>query len=301
MVRLATSVLAASLLAIPALAASSEQYERSVAESDLYGRDFLDVEDAMVAREQLEELFGRELVNDMEERSPFGLGLLFKGIKAVAKIGHKAHSAHDHAQNFQNNRQHRREFDDEEFDLRDFDEDLEVREPGKFGAAFRVAKTLVHKHGHHAQNLAQFIPQNNDQNQRREFDEELDARDFDDDLEAREPGRFGAVFRAAKGFMHKHGHHAQNMGQSMQQGNDQSQRREFDEELDARDFDEDLEAREPGRFGAVFRAAKGFMHKHGHHAQNMGQSMQQSNDQNQRREFDELEDLLEREYYDELD
>jgi hypothetical protein len=247
MVRLATSVLAASLLAIPALAASSEQYERSVAESDLYGRDFLDIEDALAAREQLEEFFGRELVNDMEERSPFGLGFLFKGIKAITKIGHKAHEAHEHAENFKNNRhQHRREFDDEEFDLRDFDEDLEAREPGKFGAIFRVAKGLARKHGHHAHNLEQFVPQNNDQNQRREFDEEFDARDFDEDLEAREPGKFGAVFRVAKGLVRKHGHHAQDVAQFIPQNNNQQQ-------------------------------------------------------QNQRREFDELEDLLEREFFDELD
>jgi len=364
MVRLTTSVLAVSLLAVPALAASSEQYERSVAESDLYGRDFNDVEDAVVAREELDEIFGREFVNDMEERGLFPFGAIFKGIKSIAKVGHKAHEAHEHAENFRNNRnnRHRREFDDEEFDLRDFDEDLEAREPGKFGAIFRVAKGLARKHGHHAQRLGEFIPQNNDQNQRREFDEEFDVRDFDDDLEAREPGKFGAIFRVAKGLAHrhghhaerlgqfipqnnqnndqnqrrefdeefdvrdfdehlearepgkfgavfriakglarKHGHHAQRLGEFIPQNNDQNQRREFDEEFDLRDFDEDLEAREPGKFGAVFRIAKGLARKHGHHAQRLGEFIPQNNDQSQRREFDELEDVLEREYYDELD
>jgi len=339
MVRLATSVLVASLLAIPALAAFSEQFERSVTESDLYGRDFVDIEDNLVTRELLDELFGREFTDDIEERSPFGLGLLFKGIKTAVKIGEKAHSAHSHASHLQNNnnnnnnnRHHRREFDDEEFDLREFDEDLEAREPSKLSAAFKVAKTLARKGKkvhHKVGGFSQFIPQNNndDQNQRRQFDEEFDLREFDEDMEAREPG-FGSLFKIAgklggklahKGGKHHHHHHhkSQALAESMpQQNSDPSQQPQ------RREFDEDMEAREPG-FGSLFKIAgklggklahKGGKHHHHHHkSQALAESMpQQNNDpsqQPQRREFDEevferdfdLEDILEREYFDELD
>jgi len=346
MVRIATSVLAASLLAIPALAAFSEQYERSVAESDLYGRDFIDVEDTVIAREQLDEIFGREFVNDIEERSPFGLGFLVKGIKAAVKIGKKAHSAHSHVSGNNNQNNHRREFDDEEFDLREFDEDLEAREPGKFGTALRVGKSLARKGAkfhNRVGGFSQFIPQNNDQ-YRRELDDEFDLREFDEDMEAREPG-FGGLFKIGKtlaskgaklahkgGKHHPHGHglqRAKSLSEYVPQQNSdpsQNQRREFDEEFDLREFDEDMEAREPG-FGGLFKIGKtlaskgaklarkgGKHHKHHHHhkSQALSESMpQQNNDpsQNQQRDFDEemyerdfdLEDILERDYFDELD
>jgi len=253
MVRLATSVFAVALLAVPALAASSEQFERSVAESDLYGRDFTDVDDILVTREDLEELFGRELINDIEERDPFGLFSVFKGIKAAVKIGKGIHKAHEAKEHMQNHR-HRREYDDGEIDLREFDEDLEAREPMKFGAAIKGLRAAVKfgkKHrvaqrvGHHiGNNLNQ---QQNDQQYQREFeDEEFDLREFDEDLEAREPMKFGAAIkglRAAVKFGKKHrvgqrvGHH---IGNNLnQQQNDQQYRREFEDEMAERDFDDE--------------------------------------------------------------
>jgi len=254
MVRLATSVFAVALLAVPALA-SSEQFERSVAESDVYGRDFADVDDVLVTREDLEELFGRELINDIEERDPFGIFSIFKGIKAAVKIGkdvHKAHEAKEHLQN-NNNHHHRREFDDAEFDLREFDEDLEVREPINFGAALkglRAAAKFGKKHhvAHHVVNHVgnNLNQQQNDQQYQREFeDEEFDLREFDEDLEAREPVNFGAALkglRAAAKFGKKHhvAHHVVNhIGNNLNQQNDQQYQREFEDEMAERDFDDE--------------------------------------------------------------
>jgi len=250
MVRLATSVFAAALLAVPALAASSEQFERSVAESDLYGRDFADVDDVLVTREDLEELFGRELINDIEERDPFGIFSIFKGIKAAVKVGkgiHKAHEAKEHVQNHRN----RREFDDEEFDLREFDEDLEAREPLKFGAALKGLRAAVkfgkkHHTAKHAGHIGNnFIQQQNDQQYQREFEDEMVERDFDEDLEAREPLKFGAALkglRAAVKFGKKHhaAKHAGHIGNNfIQQQNDQQYQREFEDEMAERDFDDE--------------------------------------------------------------
>jgi hypothetical protein len=233
MVRLANSIFAVALLAVPTLAAYSEQFERSVAESDLYGRDFADVDDILVTREDLEELFGRELINDIEERDPFGLFSIFKGIKAAVKIGEDAHKAHEVKENLQgnNNKHHRREFD----------EDLEAREPLNFGAAvkgLRAAAKFAKKHHaakHIANNVGDFNQQqqqNGQQNQRR-------------DLEAREPLNFGVAvkgLRAAAKFAKKHhaAHHiANNVDNFNQQQNDQQYQREFEDEMAERDFDDE--------------------------------------------------------------
>ncbi|KAF8961757.1 hypothetical protein BDZ97DRAFT_1827856, partial [Flammula alnicola] len=56
----------------------------------------------------------RELGEDIEEREPFGLGLLL----SLGKGAHKAHEATNNNNN-NNNHHHRREFDDEEIDLRE--------------------------------------------------------------------------------------------------------------------------------------------------------------------------------------
>jgi len=168
MVRLSTSILAASLLAVPALALSSTQYERSVAESDLYGRDIADLENVILTRGDLNAIFGRELINAIEERSPINFGAVFKAGKKLVGMGKKAQEAHGHgssshlehsshqgyahhahsaiehvnnnynpgpSQGYDYSQQQqqpspygRREFDEEEFDLRDFDEALFTRE-----------------------------------------------------------------------------------------------------------------------------------------------------------------------------
>jgi hypothetical protein len=176
MVKLATSVLAVSLLALPALAAPAERYERSVAESDLYDRDLANVGNIIVTREDLYEIFGREFVDDIEERSPFGLGAIFHVAKAIAgKVGHHSHHhipSVDLNSNNNNNNNNRREFDEEEFDLRDFDEDLEAREP------IDVEKVL-HR-AHRVYRAAQYIPTGN-YNDRRDLVEEVFEREFDDE------------------------------------------------------------------------------------------------------------------------
>jgi hypothetical protein len=210
MVRHATSVLAISLLTLPVLVVSSEQYERRVAESDLYGRDLADLEDIILTREDLDEIFGREFVTDIDERSP-GFGTLFRGgAKVLGKLGrkgaqhmhsaqhshsgHRAHSvikgmnnindAYGQASQFNggSNNNNRREFDEEEFDLRDFDEDLDTREPINIG----MLRKIFH-HAHKAEVAAEYIPQpnnnnnNNNNNNRRDTDEDLFGREFDEE------------------------------------------------------------------------------------------------------------------------
>jgi len=98
-----------------------------------------------------------------------------KGI--AGKVGH--HSHHhipsvdlNSNNNNNNNNNNRREFDEEEFDLRDFDEDLEAREP------IDVEKVL-HR-AHRVYRAAQYIPTGN-YNDRRDLVEEVFEREFDDE------------------------------------------------------------------------------------------------------------------------
>jgi len=249
MVKLATSVLAVSLAALPALAAPSKQYERSVAESDLYSRDLANSDDIVVTREHLDELFGREFINDIEERSPFGLGMIFRGVKSAVKLGKDAahhHSHHGHMPSFgggsnnnNNNNNDRREFDEEEFDLRDFDEDLEAREPFGLGMIFRGVKAAV-KLGKDAAHHSHHMPSigggsNNNNNNRREFDdEELSLRDFDEDLEAREPINLERLLH--------HARKAYSASQYIPQGgsdNNNNNRRDIEDDMFEREFDDE--------------------------------------------------------------
>jgi len=176
MVRLVTSVLAVSLVVLPALAVSSKQYQRSVAESDLYGRDLASLDDIILTREDLDEIFGREFINDFEARSPLSLGMVVNGAKAAMKLGKKAGRHSHHSDSFgssnNNDNNNRREFDEEEFDLRDFDEDLEAREP------INVERVL--HHAHQAYTMSQYIPQSNN-NYGRDVDELVFERDFEDE------------------------------------------------------------------------------------------------------------------------
>jgi len=292
MVKLATSVLAVSLLALPALAAPAERYERSVAESDLYDRDLANVGNIIVTREDLYEIFGREFVDDIEERSPFGLGAIFHVAKAIAgKVGHHSHHIPSMGSNNNNNNNNRREFDEEE---------LEAREPFGFGAIFHIAKGIAGKVGHHSHHIPSMgSNNNNNNNNRREFDEE--------ELEAREPFGFGSVFHIAKGIAGKVGHHSHHhipsvdLNSNNNNNNNNNNRREFDEEeFDLRDFDEDLEAREPIDVEKVLHRA--------HRVYRAAQYIPTGNYNDRRdlveevfeREFDD-EELLEREYYDDLD
>jgi len=137
--------------------------------------------------EDLEEFFARELSDiDLEERDPFGLGLLFKaatkGVKALTKIG----KHHHHASGGNNNNNHKRELEDlEEFFARELSEidDLEERDPFGLGLLFKAATkgvkalTKIGKHHHHASGG------NNNNNHKRELDmDDLLEREFEDGM-----------------------------------------------------------------------------------------------------------------------
>ncbi|KAH9478798.1 hypothetical protein JR316_0009259 [Psilocybe cubensis] len=182
MVRLATTVVAATLLVVPALAAT-QQFERDVSD------------DVIVTREDLIDILGRDVVTDLEERDPFGFGAIFKLVKTGVKLGKEAHKAHNHVQNAQNNRNnnrnnrhHRRALDEElsarqfeeEFDLasRELLDDLEERAPFGLGFAAKLVKNGIragkaaHRGYEHYQQY------------RREFDEaNLLEREYYDDLD----------------------------------------------------------------------------------------------------------------------
>jgi len=89
------------------------------------------IDDVVVTREDLNEIFGRELVDRLEERDPFGLGLLFKGaklaFKAVQKIRHKRSLVEDDLSEREDELDLvDRDFDDEEDLLeREYYEDLD--------------------------------------------------------------------------------------------------------------------------------------------------------------------------------
>jgi hypothetical protein len=168
--KFATSILAIVFIAVPTLAASTEQYERSydLAESDLYDREVDEIVDNLT-REDLDDIFGRELVDDIEERSPFGI---FAAIKAAVRVGKLAHNAIQQ-------RKHRNKRSLES------DEDLEMREPIKGGTvikAFRGAHAAA-KHAEYAHDTYQSMRGRElleDDLLEREFDEEYFEREFDD-------------------------------------------------------------------------------------------------------------------------
>lgn len=299
-----TSVVIAALLSVPAIATSYEQYDRrNVAESDLYGRDFFSNDDILAVREDLEEFFGRELVDDLEERGG-GIGALLsiaKGLRRAKSVtGGSGGSNNDNnnSNNNNNNGGHRRHHWfgrglDAELDLRDFDEDLEVREPADLEALAKGIHAL-HKAHKAARTASQFIPQGgNGDNQRRDLD--------DEEVFVREPVDLEAV---AKGIhaLHKAHKAVSTASQFVPQGgNGDNQRRGWD--------DEEMFEREPVDLEAV---AKGIhaLHKAHRAAQTASQFVPQGGDNgnNQRRDlYDEemferdFDEFLTREYYDDLD
>jgi hypothetical protein len=168
--KFATSILAIAFIAVPALAASTEQYERSydLAESGLYDREVDEIVDNLT-REDLDEIFGRELVDDIEERSPFGI---FTAIKAAFRVGKLAHNAIEQ-------RKHHNKRSLESY------EDLETREPTKGSTALKVfrAANKAANHAEYAHNTYQSMRQRElleDELLEREFDEEYFEREFDD-------------------------------------------------------------------------------------------------------------------------
>lgn len=235
MVKFASTIVATALLSVPALAMSVKQYERNLAESDLYGRDFFSDEETFAAREDLDaELEAREPVNPA----------------TVAHVFHLLHKAHKHAHHASgllpngNQENDRREFEEEDIYGREFDvdEDLEAREPVNPATVAHVFHLLhkAHKHTHHASGL---LPNGNQENDRREFeDEDIYGRElnFDEDLEAREPvnpATVAHVFHLLHK-AHKHAHHASGL---LPNGNQENDRRELeDEDIFERELDDDL-------------------------------------------------------------
>ncbi|KAF9528655.1 hypothetical protein CPB83DRAFT_835656 [Crepidotus variabilis] len=260
-------------------------------------------QDIMVAREDFNavDIYGRDLsMDDLEEREPFGIGMAFKAIKGIFKIGKHAR----HAQNNNNNNKHKRSLDFEEDEVLERDlsvDDLEEREPFGIGMAFKAIKGIfkIGKHARHAQN------NNNNNKHKRSLDFEEDEvleRDLSvDDLEEREPFGIGMAFKAIKGIFKigKHARHAQN------NNNNNKHKRSLDFEEDEvleRDLSvDDLEEREPFGIGMAFKAIKGVFKigKHARHAQNNNNN---NNNKKHKRSLDfEEDEVLEREYYDELD
>jgi len=254
MVKLATSILAIALVAAPTLAVSSERY---------YERN---TDDVLITRQDLENLFGREFVNEIEEREPFGLGFLVKGIRGAVKLGEKAHKAHEHAheahehlQNQNNNNHHKREFV----------EDLEEREPFGLGFLVKGIRGAVklgekahkaHEHAHEAHEHLQ-----NNQNQNNHHKRELE------EFYPREPLHYGHVFKAAE---HLASHAAG--------------------EYFGRRALEEIDAREPIiRFGHA-------VHGPVHLASHTNNAASEDNN-NEGRELGIDEELLARYFYDDLD
>jgi len=241
MVRLTASIAAVTILAGTALAQSvyyDEQFERSVSDSEnLEARNEPAIGDYLAARDfdDLEAYEARDF-EELEEREPINFGAVRHGATFAAKMfrkhGHHMRKGANVASQFQpqdpnqsNSRRSDaedlferedeelfgRDYDDVEFEARDFDdldeyeardfEDLEEREPINFGAVRHgatFAAKIFRKHGHNirkgANVASQFQPQDPNQSynrrsdaedllQREEFDPELTMREFDEDFE----------------------------------------------------------------------------------------------------------------------
>ncbi|KAF8155486.1 hypothetical protein B0H34DRAFT_798667 [Crassisporium funariophilum] len=216
MVRFTSSIVLAFAV-VPALSLASQQYERTVAAADLYDRGFHDIGTALAIRDELEQLYGRELIDDIAERSPFGFGAILKIGKKLTHLGH--HSHHDQQQ------QERREV--EEIYSRALTNDIMERSPFGFGAILKIGKKLTHL-GHHSHQQQQ--------QERREV-EEIYSRALTNDIEERSPFGFGAILKIGKKLTHL-GHHSHHQQQ-------QQERREV-EEIDL------LERDNEGLFARVF-------------------------------------------------
>jgi hypothetical protein len=162
------TILSIAFIAVPTLAISSEHYERNynVAESDLYDRE-ADENVTELTREDFIDMFGRDVVEDLEGRSP----LIFGAIRAGFRIGRLVYKAGRARKLF------RRDLE--------FDEDLETREPTKgartairlFRGTNKVASGAQHTHDVYQPGKREVLEE-------REFDEdEMFEREFDDDEE----------------------------------------------------------------------------------------------------------------------
>jgi len=226
------TILSIVFIAVPTLAISAEQYERSynVAESDLYDRE-VDESVDYLTREDLNDILGRELVDEIDERSPFGI---FTAVKAAFRVGKLVNNAVQ-------SRKHKRDLEfDYDLEMREDLNDIfgrevvdEIDERSPFGiftaikAAFRVGKVINHAV------------------QARKHKRELE---FDEGLEMREPIKAGTAMRLFRG-ADKVANHAEQAHAIYQQHKGNQPRevleeREVDGEVFEREFDEEYFERE---------------------------------------------------------
>jgi len=152
------TILSIAFIAVPTLAISSEHYERNynVAESDLYDREIV----TELTREDFIDMFGRDVVEDLEGRSP----LIFGAIRAGFRIGRLVYKAGRARKLF------RRDLE--------FDEELEMREP------IKGARTAIRLSRGSKKVASGDQPGKREVLEEREFDEdEMFEREFDDDEE----------------------------------------------------------------------------------------------------------------------
>jgi len=89
MVKVYASLLALALATGLAQAFPNSEYQRrSELDSDLYSREFIDSEDVPFAREDLEDFYSREVLDDLDAREP-GFGALGGLFRAGAKFAGK--------------------------------------------------------------------------------------------------------------------------------------------------------------------------------------------------------------------
>jgi len=159
------TILSVVFIAVPTLAISSEHYERNynVAESDLYDREADEIV-AELTREDFIDMFGRDVVEDLEERSPFIFGAIRAGFR-IGKLVYKAGRKH---------RLFRRDLE--------FDEDLEMREPIGARTAMRPFRGTNKVASGAQQTHDVYQPGKREVLEEREFDddEEYFEREFDD-------------------------------------------------------------------------------------------------------------------------
>ncbi|KAF8969972.1 hypothetical protein BDZ97DRAFT_2072165 [Flammula alnicola] len=261
MVKFASSLLIATLIAVPAFAQANwdDLDTRDLSETELFGRELTDAEFAVLARE-IDELYARfpeeemlatREMEDLVERSKIGrkIGNFFKkiwhGIKKVASIIlRREEGAEDEV--------FARYY--EEVDARDLDElyqryieEIEERTPGFF-SFMKDGMKHVKQIAHSGEALA--AQPSAPANEVREFDDLAERDFFDEDMYERDLDL--------------------NLDLSERDFEDELSEREFDEELQERDLEEELSERDYPEEDLY------------------------------EREFEE-EDLLERQYYDDLD
>ncbi|KAF8961723.1 hypothetical protein BDZ97DRAFT_1759735 [Flammula alnicola] len=274
MVKFASSLLIATLVAVPAFAQANwdDLDTRDLSETDFFGRELTDAEVAVLARD-IDELYTRfpeaqmlatREIEDLAERSKIGnfFKKIWHGIKKVASIcNHSVIRREEGAEG----EVFARDYD--EVDARDLDalyeryvEEIEERTPG-FLSFMKDGMKHVKQVAHAGNALEAPAPQPSPPaNEAREFDDLAERDLFDEeDMYERDLNL--------------------NLDLSERDFEDELYEREFDEELQEREFDEELQERD----------LEEELYERDYPEEDLYE-----------REFEE-EDLLEREYYDDLD